>query len=848
MAGKKRSRDLTICTIVSKNYLPYARVLAESFLEHNDGEVFVLLVDRVDNYFDPSKEKFTLLEVEELRDIIPEFDSFCFKYTILELNTAVKPYLLEYLLKKHGMKKLIYFDPDIMVTESLDELSGHLDNNSMVLTPHITSPIEDEFKPGEVELLQAGTYNLGFIGLSNTDNSIEHLKWWQKRLFDGCVVAIEKGLFVDQKWMDLVPGLYGDVCILREPGYNIAYWNYHCRDVSFDDGKFTVNEKPVYFFHFSGFNPANIEVVSKHQNRFILKTIEGMRPAFELYRDRVYSHGWEEIKGWPYFFDRFDNGVKIPPFLRRVYLDREFGVVRYDNPFDTGAEKSFFKWLNEPVKKRVPEITRILFIIYSVRPELKSAFRDIFRTDKERFHIWLVSYSKELQLDCEFLAHFSSESERGKSLSPGAVASRLSKASIDMTTNILMPLANRNQKVAEFFVKSKQRLSVAMNVIPKPSHELGPLSDLIFYEGDFGVNFAGYIQAESGTGEAVRANIRALEKTGVPFALNNIVTTSRQGDKRYTDFTLENPYSVNLIHVNADQAPVFYADRGDEYFRQKYNIGFWYWELSDLPEEWQGSFDYYNEIWVASAFCHEAISNASPVPVVKIPPSVVVDDLKELDRKHFGLEEGRFTFFFLFDFLSFFERKNPMAVVKAFKEAFGPDDDVQLVIKCINSESNPELRDSVIKEIEGFFVKLIDDYLDKDALHTLISLSDCYVSLHRSEGFGLPIAEAMYLGKPVIATGYSGNMEFMNAGNSFPVKYELVEIEKDCGPYKKGRVWAEPDTGHAAELMRIVASDKSLAGEIGRNASNYIKEHLNPEVTGRMIQARLERIMSRKRV
>jgi len=237
-----KKKTLSICTIVSKNYLPYARVVAESFLEHNKGDVFVLLVDRVDGYFDPSSEKFKLFEIEELRGMVPEFDKFCFQYSILELNTAIKPYLLEYLFKTYGLKKLIYFDPDILITNSLDELSKLLDKNEVVLTPHLTAPVEDNFFPGEVEILQAGTYNLGFLALRHTANTLELIKWWQKRLHNRCIVDHRNGIFVDQKWMDLVPGFYDDVFLLREPGYNVAYWNYHCRDVRLNGKEITVNK------------------------------------------------------------------------------------------------------------------------------------------------------------------------------------------------------------------------------------------------------------------------------------------------------------------------------------------------------------------------------------------------------------------------------------------------------------------------------------------------------------------------------------------------------------------------------------------------------------------------------
>lgn len=375
--------DLSICTIISKNYLPYARVLTESFLKHNKGEVFVLLVDRVEGYFKPEDEKFKLIEMEEIRDMVPEFDKFCFQYTILELNTAIKPYFLEYLFKKHNMKKLIYFDPDILITDNLGEISRFLDKYSIVLTPHLTAPIEDDYKPGEIEILQAGSFNLGFIALSNTETTAAHLKWWQKRLHNHCVVAIERGLFVDQKWMDLVPGFYDDVFILREPGYNVAYWNYHCRNVRVEGDKFYVNEKPSYFFHFSGFDPENIAPISKHQNRYKIKDLENMRPIFEFYRDKVLANGWSKTKKWPYFYGYFDNGVKISSVARRLFLELVDKSKEFGNPFTTEGHNSFFNWLKKIDDKKAIELTeedpRVQAMLNSWSWRITAPLRWIFR-------------------------------------------------------------------------------------------------------------------------------------------------------------------------------------------------------------------------------------------------------------------------------------------------------------------------------------------------------------------------------------------------------------------------------------------------------------------------------------
>lgn len=342
--------------------------------------------------------------------------------------------------------------------------------------------------------------------------------------------------------------------------------------------------------------------------------------------------------------------------------------------------------------------------------------------------------------------------------------------------------------------------------------------------------------------------IRSIKKSEIRFALNNIEQQwLRRNDKTYSDFSKENPYAINLLHVNADQVPNVFSQLGERYFAGKYNIGYWFWELSDFPRKWFGAFDYFNEIWVASDFLLDAISKVSPVPVVKIPVSIDFTVKKNLTRASLGIEDDIFIFLNIFDAKSFPERKNPMALIDAFATAyndFGCRRSL-LILKMSNTEENPQLLDAIKEKTNGLTVIIINEYFDRDQIYDLISLSDCYVSLHRSEGFGLPLAEAMYLGKPVIATGYSGNMDFMNINNSYLVKYGLVEIEKDIGPYEKGSAWAEPDTAQAAELMYFVYSNRGDAAKTGDIASQDITKCLGPKTLGVILKKRLRRISRR---
>ncbi|MEP6515483.1 glycosyltransferase [Microcoleus vaginatus] len=360
---------------------------------------------------------------------------------------------------------------------------------------------------------------------------------------------------------------------------------------------------------------------------------------------------------------------------------------------------------------------------------------------------------------------------------------------------------------------------------------------------NLGMNIAGYINGEFGIGEGVRANIRAAEATNIPFVINNFTRSPhRKKDTTYQNFSEDNPYPVNLIQVNADEVATFIKHIGSSYFDKKYNIGFWAWELPAFPPEWQPAFNHFHEIWTYSNYCAEAIAAVAPIPVIKIMPSIALP-APSLNREALNLPKNKFIFLFVFDFSSRIERKNTLATIQAFKQAFGEDNSVLLVIKSSNSNKFSAEQASLNSAIaNNSNIKHLDGYLSKNKLNGLLYNCDCYVSLHRCEGFGLTMAEAMFYGKPVIATGYSSNTEFMNVGNSYLVKYKLIPIEKDCGPYKKGNVWAEPDVEHAADLMRHVFNNYREAQQVGRIAADEIKTLLNPPTVGRKIQNRLEYI------
>ncbi len=379
--------SVAVATIVSKNYLSFARVFAESFRTVNPGiDIHVLLVDRIDDYFDSGEEIFQVTEIQDLA--IPDFPAFAFKYNVTELNTAAKPFFLDYLFRKFAYKAVLYFDPDILILRDISRLFRLLEQHPVILTPHITSPIDDDGRsPSEIELLRTGAYNLGFIGVANTKAVRKMLAWWMDRLHKYCFSAPEKGLFVDQKWIDLLPGFIDNIHILRHPGYNVAYWNLHERTVSKKEDGYYANDMPLYFFHFSGVVLDDLESLSKYQDRYRLKTFKELRPLFREYKSRVLAAEMTTTKTWPYAYGTFDSGIPVHDLFRQIFARITERGEHFGNPFATAGPDSFFQWLGETVPPD-NSVTNLLRYIYHLRHDLHQVFPDPFGKDAERLIAW----------------------------------------------------------------------------------------------------------------------------------------------------------------------------------------------------------------------------------------------------------------------------------------------------------------------------------------------------------------------------------------------------------------------------------------------------------------------------
>jgi glycosyltransferase involved in cell wall biosynthesis/SAM-dependent methyltransferase len=764
---------MNICTIIAKNYVAAARVLAESFREHNpDGTCSVLVIDQHEGYIDPASEPFELITIPQLE--IERFERMATLYTVLELATAVKPWLLRYLLGKGGAERVVYLDPDIQIYDSLAELDRLLGEHHVVLNPHLTHAMpRDGLRPSETDILIAGAYNLGFMGLAAGPQTDEMLDWWSERLETDCVVAPERGLFVDQRWMDFAPGLIPDLHVLRDPGYNVAYWNLPTRTVRREGDRYTADGCPLRFFHFSGYDPERPDELSRHQNRILLSGEPVLRELCDAYRAGLFAHGHTEASGWSYDYERVANGLRIDATARAVYRRALAQGELTRSPFQPRGAREFHAYLTAAGSVGAHAgINRYLEELWRSRPDLQPAFPDLDGPDGARFLAWAqVSGRVEVPIPAQLLPR----SENGAVAAPS------------------------------------------------------------------GVNVVGYFNAVLGVGEHARQLVAALGTQHIAAAPIALRAARSREQERGPE---EQPprYAVNLVCVNADVFPAFATDVGPSFFDGRYTIGYWAWEVNKFPERFAGAFAHVDEVWCGSAHTADALMAVSPVPVVRLPQPISVAEVEPTSREALGLPED-FLFLFSFDYNSIFERKNPLGAITAFTQAFAPGEGASLVVKCISAEYHPSEHERVLAAAaEHPHVHVREEYLSATERDQLMAACDSYVSLHRAEGFGYTLAEAMWLGKPVIATAYSGNLDYMTQANSYLVDYRLARVGEGRDPYPADAEWAEPDLDGAASAMREVFEHPEQARARGERASAEIRRSHSPEATGRVVAARLAHI------
>lgn len=799
-------KNQAVVTIVSNNYLHYARTLMESVArQHPDAARYCVIVDTDMAPAAAVAAEFEAIPLAALG--LPFGDEFTFQYTILELNTAVKPWALEHLLER-GHDQVLYIDPDIYLYRPLTEVNELLAGGaSIVLTPHLLAPYDDERNPSERAIRVAGTYNLGFCAIAEQPATRAFLRWWQGKLARDCVVDVANGIFVDQSWIDLVPGLFDKVRILRHPGYNVAYWNLAQRGMTEADGQYLVNGQPLAFFHYSGIDPQNPQPVSKHQDRH---TLDSVGPVVrELMRDycrKVIAHGQEQYRSLPYGYARFADGTPIPAHVRAQF--RVSAGLRSV----TGGKPFAYPGLARSKAFVGPARLNAIFRYFLNRPADPAALN----TSADRCSTW-PGYLR---------------------IALGVARSAESRKRPGWTMRLLMwPIAGMRADV-----QAAEPVRPAAGQAAPAQPALAPPAQLAAPGAPPGINLVGYIAAELGVGEAARSLARACSAAGVPYSVVDVgyQTNNKQRDTQALANASRRRFPIDMVYVNADQTPATIAYLKSKHLEGAYKIGFWHWEQPRLPDQHLGAFTHLNEVWVPSNFVRDAVAAVSPLPVFVVPHALQFAPTPGVQRSAFGLPEDKLLALVMYDFHSYQQRKNPQAAIAAFRQAAGARSDCALVVKTINGEHHPqaqaELRAS-LADLPGTVV--IGEFLTRQQTWDLQSCCDMLISLHRAEGFGLAPAEMMYLGKPVVATGWSANMDFMTHENSMPVRFTLEPLAEALGAYPAGPLWAEADVGHAAECIRRLLDDPALRQSMGARAAHDVGRQLHPEVVGKLVAERL---------
>ena len=400
--------SISYFTICARNYLAYAATLAASLARTNSqARLKVFLADAApDN--DTHGQLPDGLDIIPVQTIpLPDHEDMAMRYTVMEFATAVKPFCFRYLFEA-GAEKAVFLDPDIFVTGPLTEITAAFDDGAdAILTPHLDAPLpEDGATPTTADIAASGVYNLGFLGLHHGPATEPFLAWWERKCATECFNDLQRGLFVDQKFVDMLPAFVPGTHILRHKGYNVAYWNLPTRPIAGGpDGSYTAGGAPLRFFHFSGVVPNDPSVFSKHQTRFRPENIGAPLRALQAdYLTALDRHGHPAFKSIDYAHGTFDDGTPIPPAARRIYtaLKDSDGQVQI-RPFTPMTDH-----LNAPAaaidQTLGAPITELMHQIWRMRPDLQAAFPLTSARVRRGFHAWFLRHKHEHTCDEVFMA------------------------------------------------------------------------------------------------------------------------------------------------------------------------------------------------------------------------------------------------------------------------------------------------------------------------------------------------------------------------------------------------------------------------------------------------------------
>jgi glycosyltransferase involved in cell wall biosynthesis len=789
-----------ICAVGSR--LAFARVLAESIRGlRPDWPITVLVIPGEHPLELRDGEPFEPLHLDYLDDAALVRSLHATTYE--KQDRLAGPALVERLLRA-GAGQVLYLSPESLMLTAPVELERALEAYDAVVVPRLRGVLPDDGeRPDATDLGVQGDLDDGMFAVRNTAEGRRVAEWWadQARAATVAISAVESAGADPPERVAATPLLsavrsFAGVGVLDALGYGVSAWNLHERPLArAEDGSLTAGGEVVSILRLPTFRPDRPWWLADFATRSPVLDDPVLEPLCADYASRVRDAGWGIADDGPEHPIRnlLGNGLRYDRRLRRLHHKAVVAGEDFGDIFTPAGAEAFTAWLTEPGPVGAAQgINRYVHGAWLGRPDLPVAYPDLDDpAHAEGFIGWTwVHGREELGLQEPLLPPRPPWIERTRSDPPSVLVS-------------------------------------------------------------------GYLRGVVGLGEAARANVRALETAGVPVATNVLPTDTDTGGAARQRLRADSVEfaerflpvgavpEIHLCCANADQTPGVLAELPGVDV-PGYTIGLWAWETDTVPPRWDPVFKLVDEIWVYTTWIAETIARVSPVPVVVMPPPVPIP---EASPGHPPVEvPDAFRFLFAFDFYSTMTRKNPVGLVNAFTRAFQPGEGPVLVLKSINGHLRPDERARVQHAArDRSDVVILDGVLSPREQTALFAACDCYVSLHRAEGFGMTLAEAMALGKPVIATAWSGNMDFTTVHNAYLVDYQPRAVGPDNPPYNPEGTWAEPSIDHAAELMRHVWEHQDEARARGARAQADVRLLLSPEAVGARARARLERIAALRR-
>jgi glycosyltransferase involved in cell wall biosynthesis len=829
---------MRVLTLATSSTLPQAQVLAASLRRHQpDWSLDILYVGR-EREAEVGAERAQLHSVAEELDV--DVERLIASHDEQDLVALLLPRVLK-IYSERGGGPLLHLPPTAWVLGDLAPVQAALATRSVLLVPRMSADIpNDGLLPAREQMESAGRMSDTVVGVDGTAGADGFLTWWSGHLEQmlGSLDGRRAGMRPeDRPWLarllELAPARFA-TAVLDDPGCNLSLWNLHTHTLqSTAEGVCVDGREPLRWLDLPGFRPDRPHQLSAGASRVRISRSPALRELCLAYAGELERAGWSALDRRRDIGRRLADGLVYDDALEALRARAEALGERYDDLLDADGEDAhaFVRWLEGPAPAGAGYgVNRYLYYrVARERPDVMRAYPDLDGPDGADYVDWCWVFGRE---EVSIPDRFMPPQPGSAAVPPLAVVSK--GDSQDATGLAGDADARRIETPATTAVSTPDPPA---RVAPNGSQPAVRVTGYLSHTLGLGAAGRGYAQALQAAGVAVSTASVPLHHLKLPVELQE-----GYGRHGFEDVAHDGVHhGFEIVAVNAEELPSFVARLGEDYF-QGPRIGIWGWETDTIPTRWQRAFALVQEIWVYSRFMAQNIGAVAPVPTIALPPPVQAPAEPAAPRRLDVPDDG-FLFLFVFDYLSTIQRKNPVGLIEAFKRAFAPGKGPRLLLKTINGPLRPLAEEEVLWAAHGRpDIHVIDRSLSGPELNGLMAACDCYVSLHRSEGFGLTMAEAMAIGKPVIGTGYSGNLDFMNAENSYLVDYELGRVGPDCEIYPPEGTWAQPSVEHAAELMRCVVEQPEEAAALGERARADIARELSPRATGEAMRRRLAQL------